>query len=225
MADSNEGTNSPRPASRHEEIINRLVYEKLLARRGKQFREEMAELDNEAEAELQRRDAENAQKSTIPAAVSPRNIKPNQSEVKDEAGSPPPPADKPEQGEGKGGTDMGPEQPEIASAAAREAVLSNLEAAVRKAYYAFQYAESKAGKRLEDQEAYKLLKDEGIPTDKGDLGELTDYKLPSFDTWSRQVRNARKPLREQKYTRRAGRPTGSSIVKGDEIENQRGADD
>ena len=72
-------------------------------------------------------------------------------------------------------------------------------------------------KTLEDREAYNWLKENGIDTSKGDIGELTGYKLPAFDTWSKQLRNARKPLGEQKYTRRTGRATGRSIVSEREI--------
>jgi hypothetical protein len=116
-----------------------------------------------------------------------------------------------------------PGQPETLSGPAREAVLRKLEPADRTAYFSFQYAETKAEKRLEDQEAYRLLKEEGIPTDKGDLGELTDYCLPSFDTWSRQLRNARKALGERKYTPRDGRDAGShSVVPERGVEFQRG---
>jgi hypothetical protein len=42
-------------------------------------------------------------------------------------------------------------------------------------------------------------------------------RLPAFDTWAKQLRNARNPLGEQKYTRRGGRPTGRSIVASKEI--------
>jgi hypothetical protein len=70
----------------------------------------------------------------------------------------------------------------------------------------------------------KYSRENGIDTDKGDVGELADYELPASDTWSRQLRNARKPLGEQKYTRRAGRAAGRSIVAGKEIEYQRGGD-
>jgi hypothetical protein len=115
-------------------------------------------------------------------------------------------------------------QPTIACGPTRQAVLRELQPAVRKAYLAFEYAESKAGKRLEDQEAHGLLKDEGIPTDKGDLGELADYELPAFDTWSRQVRMAREALGEQKYTPRAGRKTGRSIASGRELDRQKDGD-
>ncbi len=82
-----------------------------------------------------------------------------------------------------------------------------------------------AGKRPQDREAYDWLKENGIDADKGDVGELADYRLPAFDTWGKQLRNARKPLGEQKYTRRGGRPTGRSIVAGKEIEYQRGCDE
>jgi hypothetical protein len=80
------------------------------------------------------------------------------------------------------------------------------------------YVESKVGKELKDHEAHEWLKENEIDTDKGDVGELADYQLPVLDTWSRQLRNARNALDEQKYTRRAGRATGRSIVSGREIE-------
>jgi hypothetical protein len=133
-----------------------------------------------------------------------------------------PPAAKLAEDEGNGGTRTasGKEQSPIATG--RESVLRQLQPADRKAYLSFQYVESKAGKRLEDREAYNLLKEEGIPTDKGDLGELADYELPIFATWSKQVRNARKPLDEQKYTCRGGRDAGRSIVLGRKIEYQKG---
>src|SRR5262249_37167775 len=91
---------------------------------------------------------------------------------------------------------------------------------VRLAYLAFAYAESREGKRLEDQEAYAMLKEEGIPDVAGDLGDLTEYRLPEFATWSRQLREARKALREQKYTSRHGRSIGKSIAKSDQIEQR-----
>ena len=107
--------------------------------------------------------------------------------------------------------------------AAREAILRDLKPSARKAYLAFQYAETMKERRLEDRTAYTWLCDNGIDERTGDLGELTDYELPlSFDTWGRQLRDARGRLGEQKHTRRAGRAAGSSIVRGDEIEYQRG---
>jgi hypothetical protein len=107
-------------------------------------------------------------------------------------------------------------------AAGGEAVLRQLEPAVRKAYLAFQYAQTMNGRRLPDPEAYDWLKENGIDSDKGDVGELGDYQLPAFDTWSRQLRFARNLLGEQKYTRRAGRKHGQSIAKGNQIEYQKG---
>lgn len=106
----------------------------------------------------------------------------------------------------------------------QKVVLKQLSPAKRKAYFSYQYAESKAGKKLQDNEAWKLLKDQGLSDDADDLGELTDYRIPAFDTWSRQLRKARNALGEQKYTPRGGRRSGSSIVKGNEIEFQHGDD-
>jgi hypothetical protein len=100
----------------------------------------------------------------------------------------------------------------------REELIRQMEHAVRLAYLAFSYAESKAGKRLEDREAYDLIKDEGIPEGAGDRGELAEYRLPAFGSWTRYLREARNVLNEQKYTRRAGRPVGKSIVTGGQIE-------
>jgi len=106
--------------------------------------------------------------------------------------------------------------------AARKIALGQLEPAYRKAYYAYQHAESKAGKCLADDEAYDFLKENGID-DESDQEEpgLTDYELPSRETWKRYLREARKALGEQKHRRR-GRPTITrSIVKGDQIEHQK----
>jgi hypothetical protein len=100
-----------------------------------------------------------------------------------------------------------------------------LEPAVRKAYLSFHYAETIAGRQIAYREAYDWLHENGIDPSKDDFAESTDYELPSFDTWGRQVREARKALGEQKYSRRAGRATGSSIVRGDEIEHQKGEEE
>ena len=127
-------------------------------------------------------------------------------------------------GEGTGVADSPPGQPATNPNVKSREILEGLQPADRKAYLSFAYAESKVGKRLEDHEAHEWLTENGIDTNKGDAGELADYSLPVFDTWSRQLRNARNPLGEQKYTRRAGRVAGRSIVKGDEIEYQRGDD-
>ena len=101
--------------------------------------------------------------------------------------------------------------------ASRESLIQTMSRSVRVAYYAFAYAESKAGRKLQDREAYELLRDEGIPEHAGNRRELTEYKLPAFDTWSRQLREAREALGEQKYSRRRGRSHGKSIVKLEEI--------
>jgi hypothetical protein len=87
----------------------------------------------------------------------------------------------------------------------------------RLAYMAFQHAESCAGKSLKDKEAYEILHENGVSPDKGDLGELEGYKLPGYDTWARYVREARKALGEQKYSRRAGRPLTTSIARPSDI--------
>jgi hypothetical protein len=87
--------------------------------------------------------------------------------------------------------------------------------APRLAYRAFDAAQRRAERELEDREAYDLLKEEGMPEEDG---ALADYLLPAFDTWARYLRVARKALGEQKYSPRAGRPTGKSIVRKNEIE-------
>ena len=121
-----------------------------------------------------------------------------------------------EQGEGAGGVGSAPEQPTITSGVDRKA---ELEPAIRKAYLAFQYAETMRGRRLEDREAYDWLKENGIDPEKGDLGELTDYQLPdSFETFKRYVVKARGALGESKYTGRAGRKHGKSVVWKNQIE-------
>ena len=46
---------------------------------------------------------------------------------------------------------------------------------------------------------------------------LKDYNLPSFETWGRYLRKARRLLGEQKNTPRAGRLRGRSIVGEEDI--------
>jgi len=91
--------------------------------------------------------------------------------------------------------------------------VDDLPKAVRCAYWSFEAVEKKAGRSLEDREAWDLLNEKGLP----DLPELSAYKLPAFDTWSRYLRDARKARGEQKYSPRAGREGGSSIARHDEI--------
>jgi hypothetical protein len=93
----------------------------------------------------------------------------------------------------------------------------------RKAYLVFHFAETKKGERLEDREAYDYVNENGVDQDKGDVGELTNYELPEFDTWARQLRKARKALQEQKYKKRGAPRATRSIVKGNQIEDQNSA--
>jgi len=131
-----------------------------------------------------------------------------------------PPTDRTGEREGSGEGNTSAEQAAVLD---KRAILARLQPADRKAYLSYQYAETMAGRKLGDREAYDWLGENGIDTDKGDLGELADYELPTdFGTWSRQVRNARKPLSEQKYTKRDGRALGKSVVSARQIEYQRG---
>lgn len=102
----------------------------------------------------------------------------------------------------------------------RAEILKSLPDCVRQAYMAYQFAETMNGKRLEDREAYDHIKENGLPDNAGDLGELSDYMLPVFDTWARYVRDARLALGEQKYNRKGRPPIGRSIVKADEVERR-----
>jgi len=100
----------------------------------------------------------------------------------------------------------------------RDAALLQLKPVIRKAFAAFEYAEASNGRRLEDREAYDWLRKNGIDAAKDDYGSLADYGLPnSFETFKRYLTAARKPLGENKYTRRAGR-TGRSIVRKSDVE-------
>ena len=94
----------------------------------------------------------------------------------------------------------------------REEKIRILWPSIRNAYLAFEAAGLKAERRLKDEEAYKILKEEGIP---GDAYGLADYRLPAFDTWSRHLRAARKEMGEQKNKPRHRRPHGKSIVERD----------
>jgi hypothetical protein len=108
----------------------------------------------------------------------------------------------------------------------REAILRSLEPAELKAYYAYAYAEMNLGDTTVRQ-AYDWLSDNGLPDEKDSpelAEELAGYKLPSFDTWSRQLRSATKALGEQRYTRRAGRSSGGSVIPGSALDSQRDPD-
>jgi hypothetical protein len=99
----------------------------------------------------------------------------------------------------------------------RDERLSKLKPAERKAFFTYEIAAFSLESKVGDREAHDWLRENGLPDDKGNMGELADYELPAFDTWSRQLRAARKVLGEQKNSRRAGRPTSRSIVAVDEI--------
>ena len=68
--------------------------------------------------------------------------------------------------------------------------------------------QSHAYKELTDKEAYEFLKEYDF-TKLEREGEFYDYKLPSFDSWSRQLRTARAELGEQKNHPRGGRQVRS----------------
>ena len=134
------------------------------------------------------------------------------------------PAAVPEKGGEKGGGGSTPEE----AAIARKAAWGRLPNRARKAYSAFQYAAEKNGVKPQDltaPDAHKWLSENGIDQEKGDVDILTDYKPPTPGTFQRYLSMALNGLDENKYTPRAGRPAGPSIVKGDEIEYQRGDDD
>ncbi len=133
------------------------------------------------------------------------------------------PTGKPDKSEGIDGTGAITGQEQIPSVPTQAAILSRLKPAVRKAYLAFQYAETMNERRLEDREAYEWLRENGFDEDKGGLGELADYELPnSLENFRRYVGTARQKLGENKYTRRGGRRHGGSIVRSSEIEYQKG---
>lgn len=132
---------------------------------------------------------------------------------------------KTEQSKGDGGDGSAPGQQADTSEDKRETILRQLPRRVRKAYAAFQYAATSKEQKpedLPDREAFDWLKKNGIDSEKGDLAELTDYRLPGFHNWRRYVSEARRLLDERKHSPRAERKTGRSIVREREIEHRRG---
>jgi hypothetical protein len=106
------------------------------------------------------------------------------------------PAANSEQDEGNGEAGSTPELPADVSEKDKLAL------ADKKAYFTYSYVEFKIVKPT-DRDAYDWLKENGLPDEReaSDLAkELTGYTLPAFDTWSRQLRNARKALGEQKHS-------------------------
>jgi hypothetical protein len=61
-----------------------------------------------------------------------------------------------------------------------------------------------------DKEIYDYIESE--------VSEIYGKELPSFETWSRNLRLARNKLGWQKNKPRAGRPHGKSIVDADELD-------
>jgi hypothetical protein len=117
------------------------------------------------------------------------------------------------------------EESEKDSAVGYKQKFQMLKRSVQLAYLAFEYAESKVGKQLQDQEAYNLLREEGMPGEAEGGERLTGYCLPAFTTWARQLRDARRALGEQKNTSRRGRSIGKSIQRESQIERQHDAED
>jgi len=85
------------------------------------------------------------------------------------------------------------------------------------AWKSFQRAVDEHGVTLPDREAYDWLKnvDQLQDLEPGDL--LYDYELPPFDSWARYLRKARNVLGQNKYSPRAGRDTGRSIVRPEQV--------
>lgn len=91
-----------------------------------------------------------------------------------------------------------------------------LEPAMRKAYFAFLIAEEKAGQKLQDRDAYNFINEMKLADSWQSIEELNGYRLPmSFDTWARQIREARKTLGENKHVKRSGRKGGSIVSEND----------
>jgi len=81
-----------------------------------------------------------------------------------------------------------------------------------KAYQSYQYAEKKIGGDVTDRRAYNYLKEHGVEG-------VEDFELPIFETWQRYVRFGRKRYGTQKKTPRAGRISGRSTIKPNQIQS------
>ena len=101
----------------------------------------------------------------------------------------------------------------------RYAALETLQPKEYKAWLSFEYAETKAGRRLQDRDAWDWLTENG--TDSTGSGELANYELPAFDTWARYLRIARNAVGEQKHRRRTPPTPGRSVVRGDKLDRQK----
>jgi len=116
-------------------------------------------------------------------------------------------------GAGQKVTDTPPVSTNASSEANLATILAGCTDAPRKAYLSYKYAEHQNEKKLDVRPAYDWLIEHGYDDAEG----LADYQLPAFDTWSRQDREVRSKLGEQKYQPRAGRATGGSVVNQNEI--------
>jgi hypothetical protein len=165
---------------------------------------------------LRKRGGQNA--STAPLAVPAKPGTPFENEqtkaaVKHPQGTP----DAPVQ-HGNAVTDEGATSANDGMPSSYDRLLQLLSPIVREAFASYRYAETMIGSRITDRQAYEFLKENGIPKGvEADRWNLDGYTLAAFETWTRQIRRARKVLGEQKHNRRAGRPTGKSVVRRDQI--------
>jgi len=111
-----------------------------------------------------------------------------------------------------------PTEESAAATPSRDEVLKQLTPARRKAYFGFVLAEQQTEAPLQDRAAYDLLAKVDFSKDDDQLEKLADYELPTFATWGRQLRVARKALGEQKNTPRRGRDVGKSVITEDQID-------
>jgi hypothetical protein len=106
---------------------------------------------------------------------------------------------------------------EVLTAEDKQSILEKLEPAVRKAYCAYQYVQTKLEKNLRDEDVYNRIKEYGIEADHDELGELDDYKLPKLESFQRYLGTARNALGEAKNTRRRGRRIIRSVASKFEV--------
>jgi hypothetical protein len=73
---------------------------------------------------------------------------------------------------------------------------------------------------LTDPQAWNWLNEHEVPGDRGDIGELKDYTLPAYETFTRYLSAARTELGANKHSPRAGRSHGRSVVRRDQVESE-----
>jgi hypothetical protein len=111
------------------------------------------------------------------------------------------------------------EHPSDLGTAAIDAGAAKSPPAHRQALLSYRYAEVRSEKSLMDREAYRWFKENGYDADMdmtGDFAALTQYELPSEETWKTYVSRERKRCGTSKNRPRAGR-TSRSIVTHNEI--------